>query len=408
MKSKEPLKLPLRFWIVALVAFINSVGFTLIIPILYPYAKAYGLSDFEASLLTTAYAASQFIATPILGRLSDCWGRKPLLVISLIGTVLANIVASLTPFAWLLFATRILDGLTGGNTSIAQAVVSDITHPTQRAKAFGIFGAILRLGFVAGPPLSYLAQNLPTPPGVSSLGMGFLVSAGMASIAVLLCLCLLPETLPQRSAFQFSWRDFGLNKVMQSAVSPRLGRIFMATCLSGYTFTIFAFAFQCQPFFLTVLHQDAKSLALVFAIFGILGFVSQVFALDALTQRFSLVNILAVTLAIRGMVFLLMPTFPDLTAFFAMIVIFGVINSFPLPLISSILSLKTQPQEQGEVLGLNASYLSISNALGPATAGLLVSLSYKAPLWVAGGLTLLTAWFVLGLRAKEGSRLGGS
>ncbi|MCG8362761.1 MAG: MFS transporter [Pseudanabaenales cyanobacterium] len=402
MQSKETFNLPLKFWIVALIAFTNSVGYTLIIPILYPYAKAFGLNDFEASLLTTAYAASQFIATPILGRLSDCWGRKPLLVISLIGTVLANIVASLAPFAWLLFAARILDGLTGGNTSIAQAVISDITHPAQRTKAFGIFGATFRLGFVAGPTLSYLAQNLPTPPGVSSLGMGFLVSAAMASIAMVLCLCLLSETLPQRCEFQFTWRDFGLNKVAQSAVNPRLGRIFMATFLSGFTFIIFAFAFQ--PFFLNVLHQDAKTLALVFAIFGVLGFITQFFALDRLIQRFSLVNILTVTLAIRGIIFLLMPTFPDLLAFFFMIVIFGVINSFPLPLIDSILSLKSQQQEQGKVLGVNASYLSISKALGPATAGMLVSLGYQTPLWVAGVLTWFTAWFALGLRSREGPR----
>ena len=177
----------------------------------------------------------------------------------------------------------------------------------------------------------------------------------------------------------------------------------MATFLSGSTFTIFAFAFQ--PFFLNVLHQDAKTLALVFAIFGVLGFITQIFALDALTQRFSLVHILATTLAIRGAIFLLMPTFPNVPAFFCMIVIFGAINSFPLPLLDSILSLKSDPQEQGEVLGINSSYLSISNAIGPAIAGLLVSLSYKTPLWVAGGLTLLTAWFALGLRSQEGPRV---
>ena len=73
-------RLPLRFWIVALVAFVNAVGFTLIIPLIYPYAKAFGLSDFQASLLTTAYAAAQFVGTPVLGRLSDRLGRKPLLI----------------------------------------------------------------------------------------------------------------------------------------------------------------------------------------------------------------------------------------------------------------------------------------------------------------------------------------
>ena len=129
-------RLPWRFWIITLVAFINAVSFTIIIPVLYPYAKQFGLSDFEASLLTTAYAAAQFIGTPILGRLSDRMGRKPLLIISLLGTVVANLMASLAPFAWFLLIARVLDGITGGNTSIAQAINSDITTQAQHTKAF--------------------------------------------------------------------------------------------------------------------------------------------------------------------------------------------------------------------------------------------------------------------------------
>jgi len=99
-------------------------------------------------------------------------GRKPLLIISLLGTVVANLLVSFTPFAWLLFAARILDGLTGGNTSIATAVISDTTAPEERPKAFGLFDAAFRK-VRHGPAISYFAQSLPTFPGVSSLGMSF-------------------------------------------------------------------------------------------------------------------------------------------------------------------------------------------------------------------------------------------
>ncbi|MGB7485245.1 MAG: MFS transporter, partial [Phormidesmis sp.] len=194
-------RLPFQFWIVASIAFINSVSFTIIIPTLYPYAKQFGLSDFEASLLTTAYSLSQFIGTPLLGQLSDRWGRRPLLVISLLGTVVANLLAAIAGVAWLLFAARIFDGITGGNNSIAQAVVSDITSPEQRTQAFGIYSGLFRLGFVAGPPLSYVAQLVPPLQiggwGVSSLGMSFLVSAAIALVAAVLCFFFLTET--QRS-----------------------------------------------------------------------------------------------------------------------------------------------------------------------------------------------------------------
>ncbi|MGF1480782.1 MAG: MFS transporter [Cyanophyceae cyanobacterium] len=399
-RSQQRSHLPTSFWLITLVALINSVSFTLIIPLLYPYAKEFGLSDFQASLLTTSYAVSQFIGTPILGNLSDRLGRKPLLVVSLLGSVAANLLASVAGVAWLLFAARILDGLTGGNNSIARAVISDVTTPEQRPKAFGIFGAMFRLGFVVGPALSYVGQQLPTLPGISSLGMSFLIGAGIALIATLLTAFLLPETLDtlDKQGFQLNWQDFVFAKILQSASRPRLGSIFILTLLSGATFTIFTFAFQ--PFFLNVLDQDAKSLAIVFAAVGMLGFICQVFALEPLSNRFNLVDILFVTLGLRGLLFLMIPTFPDISAFFVIMAAFGCVNSFPLPLINSILSLNSSDREQGEVLGINASYLSLSNAIGPAISGILVSLGYLIPFWVTGILTLFTAWFAFGLRAN--------
>ena len=397
---KEQFDLPTTFWIVTLVGFINSVSFTIIYPLLYPYAKQFGLSDFQASLLLTAFSVCQFIGTPILGRLSDRLGRKPLLVMSLLGTVAANLLAAIAPVAWLLFAARMLDGVTGGNNSITSAVISDITNADQRAKAFGIFGAVFRLGFVVGPALSYFALQLPALPGISPLGISFFLGASMALFATVLTALFLPETLPQseKQEFYLSWRDFGFLTIARSAVRPKLGKFFILTFLSGTTFTIFTFAFQ--PFVLEVLNQDAKTLAIIFAVVGILGFISQVFALEPLRKRFNLIDILFMALVLRGITFLLIPTFPTLTAFFIIIAIFSVVNSFPMPLIESILSLNSAQKEQGEVLGINVSYLSISNALGPAMSGLLVSLGYLIPFWITGVLTVCTGLFALQLKAQ--------
>ncbi len=401
MKSlnwREKFDLPPLFWLIALIALINSISFTIIIPLLYPYAKQFGLSDFQASLLTTAFALSQFFGTPVLGKLSDRLGRKYILVFSLAGTMVANLLASVAAVAWLLYLARILDGLTGGNTSVASAVISDITTPEQRPKAFGIFGATFRLGFVIGPVLSYFAQQLPTLPGVSSLGMSFLISAAIAAIASLLTLFFLPETTSHQGQFSLSWDDFAFGKIAKSATRPRLGNLFILTFLSGSTFTIFTFAFQ--PFFLNVLGQDAKGLAIMFALVGILGFISQVFALEPLSNRFNLIDIIAVSLALRGVTFLLMPTFPTYGAFVIILMVFGVVNSLPMPLIDTIISLNSKSKEQGEVLGINSSYLSMSNAIGPIISGLLVSLNYTTPLWITGGLTILVAIFAMNLKSQ--------
>ncbi|KST65284.1 MFS transporter [Mastigocoleus testarum] len=390
--------LPTTYWIVALVGFINSVSFTIVYPLLYPYAKQFDLSDFQASLLLTAFSVSQFIGTPILGRLSDRLGRKPLLIISLLGTVAANIIAAVAPFAWLLFTARILDGFTGGNNSIASAVISDITNAEQRTKAFGIFGSVFSLGLVIGPALSYLALQLPTPEGISSLGLSFLLGASMALFATVLTAFFLPETLPrsEKQEFYLSWSDFGLLKVARSVARPKLGKLFILTFLSGTTFTIFTFAFQ--PFLLEVLEQDVKVLTIIFVLVGVIGFISQVFALDPLRKRFNLIDILFTALLVRGITFLLIPTFPNITAFFIIIAIFSLITAFPMPLIESILSLNSTQKEQGEVLGTNVSYLSLSNALGPAISGLLVTLGYLAPFWITGVLTVCTALFALQLK----------
>ena len=392
--------LPTTFWIVTLIGFINFVSFSTIYPLLYPYAKQLGLNDFQASLLLTAFSVSQFIGTPILGRLSDRLGRKPLLAISLLGTVAANVLAAVTSVAWLLFAARMLDGVTGGNNSLIRAVISDTTTAEQRPRAFGIFGATFRLGFVVGPVLSYLALGLPTPEGMSSLGVSFLVGAGMALIATVLTISFLPETLPQseKQDFHLSWRDFGFVKIIRSVAHPKLGKLFFLTFLTGTTFTIFSFAFQ--PFVLEFLQQDPQILAIVFAVMGTLGFISQVFALEPLRKRFNLIDLLFMMLILRGITFLLIPTFPNIGAFFIIIAIFGVVNSFPMPLRDSILSLNSTQREQGGVFGINASYLSLSNALGPAISGLLVTIGYLTPFWITGVLTICTGLFALQLKSQ--------
>jgi predicted MFS family arabinose efflux permease len=402
MKSsnwRNQFDLPPIFWLIALIALINAISFTIIIPLLYPYAKQFGLNDFQASLLTTAFALSQFFGTPVLGKLSDRLGRKYILVFSLAGTMVANLVAAVATVAWLLYAARMLDGLTGGNTSVASAVISDITTPEQRPKAFGIFGATFRLGFVIGPVLSYFALQLPTLPGVTSLGMSFLISAAIAALASLLTLLFLPETKTvSQGHFKLRWDDFAFGKIAKSATRPKLGNLFILTFLSGSTFTIFTFAFQ--PFFLNVLGQDTKGLAIMFALVGILGFISQIFALEPLSNKFNLIDIIAVSMALRGVAFLLMPAFPTYGAFVLIIILFGIVNAFPMPLIDTVLSLNTSNQEQGEVLGINSAYLSMSNAIGPMISGLLVSLNYTAPLWITGVLTVLVGGFAFNLKPQ--------
>jgi multidrug resistance protein len=387
-----------KFWIIALISFINSLSFTILIPVLYQYGRQFKLDDFQTSLLFAIYAIAQFFATPIIGKLSDRFGRKPLLIISLAGTVVANLMAGTASSAAVLFFARFLDGITGGNASVAQAVISDVTTPEQRAKAFGINGAAFGLGFILGPAISLLAQKvaLNTPLG-KSFGASFLVSSTIAAIALILTIFLLPETLKTKAKAAQNIFDLGLDKLITGLFMPKIGILLIINFLTGMTFTLFTFAFQ--PYFLIVIKQNSDALALMFLLFGVLGVIMQTLGIAQMTKRLQLVQILFLGLFIRSLSFVLMPIWENVYYFVAVCVLFSLLNSVVQPMISALISLNTSPEEQGTILGLNSSYLSISNAFGPVIAGLVVHQnnpsSYGYPLYLAGICTFLVLIFAV-------------
>ncbi|AFY46911.1 arabinose efflux permease family protein [Nostoc sp. PCC 7524] len=383
------------FWIIALVAFINSLSFTILIPIIYLYGKQFGLSDFQTSLLFSTYAIAQFFATPIIGKLSDRFGRKPLLIISLAGTVIANILAGTATMAVALFFARFLDGITGGNNAVAQAMISDVTDSEQRAQGFGIYGAAMGLGFVLGPATSLAAQQI-------SLGTAFLVSGGIALIALVITMFVLPETIKNKENQSDKIFDLGLDNLIKGLTIPKIGILLIINFFIGTTFTIFTYAFQ--PYFLNVLGQNSQTLTLMFLVFGVLGVIMQTWGIKILSQRFSEVKILLLSLFIRSLSFMLMPVWSILGYFVIVSIIFSLFNSLVQPMINTLISLNAKPEEQGTALGLNSSYLSVSNGVGPVIAGMLVSqtnpITYSYPLYLAGILTFFVLLFAIGNRKR--------
>ncbi|BAZ28796.1 major facilitator superfamily transporter [Cylindrospermum sp. NIES-4074] len=384
-----------NFWITALIAFINSLSFTILIPIIYLYGKQFGLNDFQTSLLFSIYSIAQFFATPIIGKLSDRFGRKPLLIISLAGTVIANLIAGTATTASVLFLARFLDGITGGNASVAQAVISDITDAKNRAQGFGYYGAAMGLGFVLGPATSLLAQQI-------SLGTAFLVSGAVALVGLLMTIFFLPETLQNRAEKAQNIFDLGLGNLVKGLVMPRIGILLIINFFIGTTFTIFTYAFQ--PYFINVLGQDSKSLTLLFLVFGILGVLMQTWGVGILSRRLNVVNILFLGIFFRSLSFMLMPVLPNIVYFVAVSILFSLFNSLVQPMISTLISLNAKPQDQGTAMGLNASYLSIANGVGPVIAGMMIRQSnpqtYGYPLYLAGGLTFGVLFLAIASRKR--------
>ncbi|WP_373528520.1 MFS transporter [Nostoc sp.] len=379
-----------NFWITALVAFVNSLSFTVLIPIIYLYGKQFGLSDFQTSLLFSTYSIAQFFATPVIGKLSDRFGRKPLLIISLAGTAIANLIAGTATTAVILFLARFLDGITGGNASVAQAIISDITTPEKRVQGFGIYGAALGLGFVLGPVTSLLAQQI-------SLGFAFIISGAVAFVALLITIFFLPETLQNKAGKGRNIFDLGLGNLIRGLTMPKIGVLLVINFFLGTTFTIFTYAFQ--PYFINVLRQNNQSLTLMFILFGVLGVMMQTWGVSVLMQKFNVVNILFLALFIRSFSFVLMPVFPNTIYFVAVSILFSIFNSLVQPMITTLISINAKAQEQGTAMGLNASYLSISNGIGPVIAGMIIHQSnpktYGYPLYLAGTFTFLVLFLAI-------------
>jgi predicted MFS family arabinose efflux permease len=178
---------------------------------------------------------------------------------------------------------------------------------------------------------------------------------------------------------------------------PGVGILLLINFLIGTTFTMFTYAFQ--PYFIKVLNQNSQSLTLLFLTFGTLGVIMQTWGISILKEKFDVVKILFLGLFFRSLSFFLMPIWANINYFVVVGILFSIFNSLVQPMISTLISLNAKPEDQGTALGLNASYLSISNGIGPVIAGMIVQqsqpLTYGYPLYLAGIFTFVVLAFAI-------------
>jgi DHA1 family tetracycline resistance protein-like MFS transporter len=218
-----------------LIVFIDLLGFSLILPLLPYYATSFGASAIVVGLLTASYAAAQMIGAPILGRLSDRYGRRPMLIASIFGTIVGFLLLGTAKTLLLLFISRILDGLTGGNISIAQAYISDVTDQKNRARGLGLIGAAFGLGFIIGPALGGLLSqwgyNVPA-----------FLAAGLATLNLVMVFFWLPESLSPEKRAEIASQNrpsLSLSALWEALHRPLVGPLLHTRFFFGLAFAIF-------------------------------------------------------------------------------------------------------------------------------------------------------------------------
>lgn len=389
-----------RLLTIFLIVFIDLLGFGLILPILPFYAATFNAGAFTTGLLVASYAAAQLVGAPLLGRLSDRYGRRPLLLVSLFGTFVGFVLLGVANTLWLLFAARLLDGLTGGNISVAQAYITDVTDEKNRARGLGLIGAAFGLGFIIGPAagafLSRIGSGLAFAEGpLAGLTWRFALPAFTAAALVLFNLVAvyrwLPESLDaaRRAALARNGRpEISLRALRAAFARPAVGPLLHTRFWFALAFSTFQTIFPLYAAYRFGLDEVSTGYILTYV--GILVVLVQGVGIRYLTaripeRRLIVAAILLMTPSLLAWAFA--PNVPFLlVALIPIALAGGTLNT----VINSVLSKAVLPHETGGILGLAAALESSTRVVGPTVGGaLLQGLGTWAP-GVFGALVL--AW----------------
>ncbi|MDR7419785.1 MAG: MFS transporter [Armatimonadota bacterium] len=369
--------------IIFLIVFVNLIGFGIIIPLLPFYATQMGASAFTIGLLFASYSVAQLIAAPVLGGLSDRWGRRPVLIFSLLGTVISfGMLAMATSVAWV-FASRIVDGLSGGNISTARAYIGDVTTLENRAKGFGLIGAAFGLGFIVGPALGGALGHL----SYAAPAWG---AALIAAAAAALAWAWLPETVHRPASHATATPGAPWTGIAEMVRRPVVGRLLVIDFLYWMTFAAYQTTFAL--FGARRFGFDVPQTGYLLAVVGALGVMTQLGAVGPVVRRFGEARTLAGGLALAGLG-LLIATLSHSVAVFAVALVPGAVGvALAIPSLTSLISQSAARDEQGRVQGVSSALEGLGRSVGPVWGnGLLGYYSEGAAFGTAAAVLFGTA-----------------
>ncbi|MBI4598062.1 MAG: MFS transporter [Candidatus Omnitrophica bacterium] len=373
--------------IIFLTVFIDLVGFGIVIPILPLYAERFGASPLVIGLLLGVYSAMQCLCAPLLGKLSDRIGRRPVLLMSLLGTAAGFLLMGLAQTLSLLFVARIIDGATGGNISTAQAYIADVTSPEERSKGMGLIGAAFGLGFIFGPAIGGVLSHV-------SIAAPFIFASGLAAMNAAAVYCFLPESLPttDRTTMRQPGTVPSIFRMPQSRSLP----LVMAT----YFVTTVAFSLLTATYPLFTERRfgyGPSQNGYIFACQGLLSAIIQGGLVGWLVKISS-----DKTLALAGALLLAvgmfwLPLSGTAVVLFTATAIIAVGHGLVAAPLNGLASKQVSASAQGRVLGLMQSTASTARIVGPVLGGWLMNhdvirlapIVGQTPYWAGGACMLI-------------------
>ncbi|MDR3621782.1 MAG: MFS transporter [Paludisphaera borealis] len=375
--------------IVILIVLIDLLGFALVMPLLGPFAKQYLFEGWQLGLLFAAFPICQLIAGPILGRLSDRYGRRPLLVFSQAGTALSFLILGLSRNFRVMLLGRMLDGASGGNIVVAQAYVADVTPPEHRTRNMGLIGMAFGVGFVLGPLLGALLSDLPIAADWR-LRLPFLVAAAFSTLAWIVVVWKLPESIPVGSAPRQAARVLSRRGIIDTIQLPGVAQLVAVAFLS-----VLAWATMEGTF--AVFLQDRMSwspsaIGFAFAGSGLVSALVQGGLIRPLVPRYGEIRLILVGVVLAGLGFVGVAAMSGASAWplVGAVVLFSVGSGLVSPSISGLLSRITPMSEQGAVFGALTSTQTLARIISYMTGNILLArVSPSAPYWFGAAIYLV-------------------
>ncbi len=386
------------------------MGFGIVIPLLPYYAETapFNATPFEVGILFASYSLMQFIFSPILGSLSDKYGRRPILFFSILGSAIGYLFIGFAFALWMVFAGRIISGITGGNISTAQAYIADVTTRENRAKGMGLFGAMFGLGFVFGPAIGGILSRY-------GIHVPFLFAAVLSFVNAILLYFILPETVKKGS---YDAKKIRKNRFVELIES--LGDAQFGTLNAVYFFLVVSFSIMTYAFVLYTISRfgyTAEQNGYIFAFIGILAVIFQGGLFSKLVRKFGenplmIVGCILMAISLFAIPFI-SPDFGGLAGLLFVITILSVGNSMASPAITSLASKVSDENTQGKSLGVLQSGASLARAIGPAVGGVLLNnaldqvdnFSIQRTFWTAAAIMIIAVFIAVYFAKMDHTRV---